>query len=71
MDCKQTKLRQKKNKNTTTDTQTTKENKTKSPPSTHACTYTFWNISVVMKATVNTTYLNTSLMAWGESNHQK
>lgn len=77
MDCKQTK-RKKQNK-TEKHTITQIHNKqqkrttttTKIPPSTQACTYTFWNISMVMKATLNTTYPNTSLTAWRENNHQK
>lgn len=73
MDCKQTKPKQNKTNKKIQHRHTidNKVNKTKIPPSTHACTYTLWNISMVMKATLNTTYLNTSLMAWRESNRQR
>lgn len=68
MYCKQNRTKTNKTKTAATQThsKTTEENKTKIPPSTHAYTYTFRNKSMVVKATSNTTYLNTSLRAWRE-----
>lgn len=48
----QTKTEQNKKPQQHRHTISNKRDKTKTPPSTHACTYTFWNISMVMKATL-------------------